>query len=780
MKNLFTFIAAVLLTANVFAQAPQKMSYQAVIRNSSNALLVSTPVRMRISILQTTSTGTAVYVETQSTTTNANGLVSVEIGAGSAVTGTFAGINWSAGPYFVKTETDPTGGTSYSITGTSQLMSVPYALYAANSGNAGVPYTGATGPVDLGAYDLKVNGINVGIGSGQVNGNIAIGLTTLDSNTSGRANTAIGAEALRSNTTGSVNTAYGQQALFANRTGIENTATGANTLLFNTTGSDNTASGYQALQTNTTGSANTAFGAAALITNTTGSNLTAIGTGANVTTDGLTNSTAIGYNSNVSTSNTIQLGNSSVTNVNTAGKLTTGAVTYPNSHNSTAGQVLTVNASGISSWASPAASGVPYTGATGPVDLGAYDLKVNGINVGIGSGQVNGNIAIGLTTLDSNTSGRANTAIGAEALRSNTTGSVNTAYGQQALFANRTGIENTATGANTLLFNTTGSDNTASGYQALQTNTTGSANTAFGAAALITNTTGSNLTAIGTGANVTTDGLTNSTAIGYNSNVSTSNTIQLGNSSVTNVNTSGMITTPKISIGTNTPNNSAALDITSTTQGFLPPRMTAAQRDAISNPAQGLMVYCTNCGTNGEPEYFNGIEWVNLLGNATKPGPLGSSYQGGILFYILQPSDPGYVSGEIHGLIAATTDQSSGIAWDNGSAIVTGAYGTAIGTGSSNTYLIIATQGSTATNYAAGIAKAHNGGGFSDWYLPSKNELDKMNLNKVYIPNFQSGYWSSSEGSINDAYVLSGLNGQDITYTTWKNVQNKVRAIRKF
>lgn len=353
MKNLFTFIAAVLLTANVFAQAPQKMSYQAVIRNSSNALLVSTPVRMRISILQTTSTGTAVYVETQSTTTNANGLVSVEIGMGSPVTGTFAGINWSAGPYFVKTETDPTGGTSYSITGTSQLMSVPYALYAANSGNAGVPYTGATGPVDLGAYDLKVNGINVGIGSGQVNGNIAIGLTTLNSNTSGRANTAIGAEALRSNTTGSINTAYGQQALFANRTGIENTATGANTLLFNTTGSDNTASGYQALQTNTTGSANTAFGAAALITNTTGSNLTAIGTGANVTTDGLTNSTAIGYNSNVSTSNTIQLGNSSVTNVNTAGKLTTGAITYP-IVTGTSGQVLTSDGLGAASWANAA------------------------------------------------------------------------------------------------------------------------------------------------------------------------------------------------------------------------------------------------------------------------------------------------------------------------------------------------------------------------------------------------------------------------------------------
>ena len=135
MKNLFTLFAAVVLTANVFAQAPQKMSYQAVIRNSSNALVNSTAVGMRISILQATTTGTAVYVETQTPTTNANGLVSLEIGAGTAVTGTFAGIDWSAGPYFIKTETDPAGGSSYSITGTSQLLSVPYALSAAGIAN---------------------------------------------------------------------------------------------------------------------------------------------------------------------------------------------------------------------------------------------------------------------------------------------------------------------------------------------------------------------------------------------------------------------------------------------------------------------------------------------------------------------------------------------------------------------------------------------------------------------------------------------------------------------
>ncbi len=132
MKKIFTLFAAVLISVQVLAQAPQKMSYQAVIRNSSNSLVASTQVGMKISILQTTDTGTAVYEETQTPTTNANGLVSLAIGTG-ITTDNFAGIDWSAGPYFVKTETDPAGGTNYTITGSSQLMSVPFALYTANS-----------------------------------------------------------------------------------------------------------------------------------------------------------------------------------------------------------------------------------------------------------------------------------------------------------------------------------------------------------------------------------------------------------------------------------------------------------------------------------------------------------------------------------------------------------------------------------------------------------------------------------------------------------------------
>ncbi|MDP5104742.1 MAG: putative metal-binding motif-containing protein, partial [Polaribacter sp.] len=145
-KKGFTILIALLLTISSFAQAPEKISYQAVVRGATNAAVATQVVGMQISVLQTTATGTAVYVETQMPTTNANGLLSIYIGAGTPVTGTFAGIDWSAGPYFIKTEIDPTGGSSYTITGTSQLLSVPYALHTKEAAN-GLPSGGTDGQV---------------------------------------------------------------------------------------------------------------------------------------------------------------------------------------------------------------------------------------------------------------------------------------------------------------------------------------------------------------------------------------------------------------------------------------------------------------------------------------------------------------------------------------------------------------------------------------------------------------------------------------------------------
>lgn len=137
MRKLFSILIAVLLTATVSAQAPEKMSYQAVIRNNSDQLVVNMQVGMKISIqkyvLGIPPTYQNVYVETHTPTTNKNGLVSLKIGDGNVVGGVFANIDWSVGEYFIKTETDPTGGTNYTISGTTQLLSVPYALYAKNA-----------------------------------------------------------------------------------------------------------------------------------------------------------------------------------------------------------------------------------------------------------------------------------------------------------------------------------------------------------------------------------------------------------------------------------------------------------------------------------------------------------------------------------------------------------------------------------------------------------------------------------------------------------------------
>ncbi len=133
MRNLLLTLLLSSTTMFVFAQAPQKMTYQAVIRDASDALVTNSPIGVQISILQTSATGIAVYIERHTPTTNTNGLVTLEIGTGTIVSGNFSAIDWSQGPYFIKSETDLNGGTSYTISGTTELLSVPYALYAGNS-----------------------------------------------------------------------------------------------------------------------------------------------------------------------------------------------------------------------------------------------------------------------------------------------------------------------------------------------------------------------------------------------------------------------------------------------------------------------------------------------------------------------------------------------------------------------------------------------------------------------------------------------------------------------
>ncbi len=129
-----------LISSSVFAQPPQKMSYQCVVRDQTGALVINKSIGVQTTILTGDRIPKIVFVETypSNPATNENGLLTLEIGGGKASTGEFSSINWSSGPYFLKTEMDPAGGTKYSISGQSQLLSVPYALHA----NSAAEFTG--------------------------------------------------------------------------------------------------------------------------------------------------------------------------------------------------------------------------------------------------------------------------------------------------------------------------------------------------------------------------------------------------------------------------------------------------------------------------------------------------------------------------------------------------------------------------------------------------------------------------------------------------------------
>ena len=149
-------IAIVFTVATAQAQAPQLMSFQSVVRDSTGKLVANHSVGLRLSILQGSIAGTAVYTETQTATSNANGLITLQVGGGTVVSGTFSSIDWSAGPYYINSEIDPTGGTNYAITGTTQLLSVAYALYANTAGSANSIITKSTVNIDSNFYPSTV------------------------------------------------------------------------------------------------------------------------------------------------------------------------------------------------------------------------------------------------------------------------------------------------------------------------------------------------------------------------------------------------------------------------------------------------------------------------------------------------------------------------------------------------------------------------------------------------------------------------------------------------
>ncbi len=580
MKKTITIFAAVfmitslcLLPAFSFAQgAPQAFKYQTIVRDNTGNVLANHAVSFRISLLRSFSS-IVEYVETQTGTTNQFGLVNLNIGYGTIVSGNLSTINWGADTYFVQIELDATGGTNYIMMGASMLLSVPYALYAENSsvnnawsllGNAGTnDAINFIGTIDNKSLFIRVNNQKAGeinqfrqntffgylagnVSNISAYGNTAIGFQSLLSNINGFNNTASGFGALQLNISGAANTAAGVNALYSNTSGGGNTAIGLTALASNTIGSVNTAMGEASLNNNTTGNYNTAAGEVALWSNKTGNNNTGLGAFAGYNDSAGIGNVFLGYRAGINEggSNKLYIANNDtpliygdfsagfvgINTITPSASLevhgTSGAAIKIVDGNQAAGFVLTSDGTGQGSWQAPSGSSnwalignavtdpANFIGTTTPMP---FNIKVNNDKAGRIDFDPNiANTFFGYQTGKANTLGMSNTADGFQALYLNTSGSANTAIGSQALWRNISGGSNTAIGMGALSSNTTGNDNTAIGVVSLTNNKTGIENTAIGYAALFHNISGSDNTVNGFAALTSNTTGASNTAIGTN------------------------------------------------------------------------------------------------------------------------------------------------------------------------------------------------------------------------------------------------------------------------
>jgi hypothetical protein len=422
-------VLIVLISIVTFAQAPESMSYQAVVRDVNDALITNQIVGMQLSILK--SGGGDVYIETQTPMTNANGLVTLEIGTGTIQFGSFTDIPWDSASLDIKVETDLAGGTNYTITGQSQLVSVPYALYAKSSGDDHSKIFDTDGDTQIQTEESPNEDIIrfdlAGTAKWVMKNNA---LEQLNSGES----LFIGQDAgANDDLSSNKNVFLGFGSGFSNTSGEKNIAVGHNSLVFNSNGTENIAMGYQSLFNNTTGNNNIGIGSESIFTNTIGDNNIAIGQKSLFENSSGNKNIAIGdrsLNLNISGDKNIAIGYESLKN-NPVGNNNI-AIGYESQFQS-----------------------------KGDFNVSVGVQTLFGNNVDFGSQ----NTAMGFQALYRNTSGDNNTAIGYESSQDNFDGIDNTSIGSKSLSSNQFGNRNTAIGKEAL-FNTIGDNNIGIGFQA--------------------------------------------------------------------------------------------------------------------------------------------------------------------------------------------------------------------------------------------------------------------------------------------------------------------------
>lgn len=245
----------------------------------------------------------------------------------------------------------------------------------------------------------------------------------------------------------------------------------------------------------------------------------------------------------------------------------------------------------------------------------------------------------------------------------------------------------------------------------------------------------------------------------------------------------------QVGIGTSNPDPAAALDITASDKGLLPPRLTKTQRDNISNPPDYLMIWCSDCTNNGEIQMHDGTGWTNMEGSAS--AEVGDYHKGGVVFYVApNPTDLNGDGTDDYGLICAINDQSAGVSWGCHRKSISNAYNYGIGKGITNSYQINRNcrQSPIAVRYCLSYSLTVGRETYNDWFLPSINELNEIHQHKTIIDstaqakggsNFANAkYWSSTQNTLYMAEQLDFTNGSRSGKP--KNSQYRVRAIRAY